>query len=64
LSDIELKVTTKFTDGSLSPAYRRITQQELDEECIPLEESKKRIVGMIHRHFTADKNPEAFPRQS
>lgn len=32
-------------------ALSMITQEELDATCITLEESKRRIVERIHRHF-------------
>lgn len=32
-------------------AITMITQDELDETCISLEESKKRIIEKIHYHF-------------
>jgi hypothetical protein len=31
--------------------HNRITQSEIDEECITLEESRRRLINTIHQHF-------------
>lgn len=44
-----------------------ISQKTLDDECMSLEESKKRIIEKIHNHFVTNKgwsSPCAGPKKS